>query len=83
MSIRMWKRIGAMLVALVPFSPAGAQQLQKLVFATDSLAQREMEAPMIWNIFKKDARLTWHLAAAVAGLHWIAITVATMISLLT
>ena len=34
-SIRMWKRIGAMLVALVTFSPAGAQTLQKLVFATD------------------------------------------------
>ena len=41
MSIRMWKRIGAMLVALVPFSPAGAQTLQKLVFATDWLAQAE------------------------------------------
>ncbi len=41
MSIRMWKRIGAMLVALVTFSPAGAQTLQKLVFATDWLAQAE------------------------------------------
>ncbi|HKU86687.1 MAG TPA: ABC transporter substrate-binding protein [Casimicrobiaceae bacterium] len=41
MSIRMWKRIGLMLFALVPFSPAGAQQLQKLVFATDWLAQAE------------------------------------------
>jgi NitT/TauT family transport system substrate-binding protein len=40
-SIRMWKRIGAMLVALVTFSPAGAQTLQKLVFATDWLAQAE------------------------------------------
>jgi len=37
----MWKRIGAMLVALVTFSPAGAQTLQKLVFATDWLAQAE------------------------------------------
>ena len=41
MSIRMWKRIAAMVVALVPFSPAGAQTLQKLVFATDWLAQAE------------------------------------------
>jgi len=40
-SIRMWKRIGAMLVALVTFSPVGAQTLQKLVFATDWLAQAE------------------------------------------
>ena len=41
MSIRMWKRIGALLVALVTFSSAGAQTLQKLVFATDWLAQAE------------------------------------------
>ena len=40
-SIRMWKRIGAMLVALFPIFPAGAQPLQKLVFATDWLAQAE------------------------------------------
>ena len=32
---------------------------------------------MIWHIFKKDVRLTWHLAAAAAGLHWTTITVAT------
>lgn len=25
---------------------------------------------MIWHIFRKDVRLTWHLAALAAGLHW-------------
>jgi hypothetical protein len=34
---------------------------------------------MIWHIFKKDVRLTWHLAAAAAGLHWTTIAIATII----
>jgi hypothetical protein len=34
---------------------------------------------MIWHIFKKDVRLTWHLAAAAAGLHWTTIAIVTII----
>ena len=41
MSIRMGKCIGAMLVALVPFSLAAGQPLERIVFATDWLAQAE------------------------------------------
>jgi hypothetical protein len=34
---------------------------------------------MIWHIFRKDVRLTWHLAAAAAGLHWTTIAIMTII----
>jgi len=34
---------------------------------------------MIWHIFKKDVRLTWHLAAMAAGLHWLTAIVATIV----
>lgn len=32
---------------------------------------------MIWNIFKKDVKLTWRLAALVAALHWMATALTT------
>ena len=34
---------------------------------------------MIWHIFKKDVRLTWHLVAVAAGLHWLTAILATIV----